>query len=106
MAPRHLIPSKVIAKIINEAGVADSPAHGREWSELHALSWDTIKRIIKNDRKEIEFSTADRILCALDMNELWYRELKQWYYPPGIDPPNSFRKACEAMGKLNKVNPS
>lgn len=92
-----------MAKILRRSGAVDSPAEARDWCDLHKLSYDTIQRILTGESKNVEFNTADRIMCALDCNEIWYGELKKWYWPPGEEPPKTFREACKAMTKIAKV---
>lgn len=85
--PRHLVPAAEIAKLIRRAKVAETKAQGREWAEQHGLAWDSIHRYLTGKRKFLEFTTADRIVVALECPEVWWNELSEWYWPPGDEVP-------------------
>lgn len=82
---------------VTDNGNEDS-AQGESYSAVRALAgWsgiheNTIYRILCQKRKWVQIDTLDKLLCALDVPQLWFSEpLREFYYGENYDA-NDYRR--------------
>jgi plasmid maintenance system antidote protein VapI len=77
-----MVPAGPISRKLKAAGVV-SLGQAKTWADLNGLSAETVVQIIRMNRKQITFETADKILVALESPEMWYTDsnLRAAYWP-------------------------
>ena len=72
------------------------------------ISAKSVEGILRGKRiLGVEFDRVDQILCALESPEVWYLDLAEWYWPPGVHVEAeyetflshraAFERACEML---------
>jgi hypothetical protein len=99
----HRIPHTEVRAVLVRRGIS-SVNRAIEWGESKSLIIDreglrvyplisakSIEGILRGKRTlGVEFDRVDQILCALEAPEVWYLELSEWYYPPGVAPEEEY----------------
>ena len=108
----HRVPHDEVRKVLVGHGIS-SVNKAIEWGESKShkyplISAKSIEGILRGKRTlGVEFDRVDQILCALESPEVWYLDLAEWYWPPGIAPEPeyetflshraAFERACEML---------
>jgi hypothetical protein len=83
----HRIPAVAVKRALAQRGITTIQG-AKNCTELTGVvSTETIFQIIRGNRKQVGFDTADKILCALELQGLWQNDLAEWYFPEGSDVP-------------------
>jgi transcriptional regulator with XRE-family HTH domain len=53
--------------------------HERILAESSGVSKKTISKIMSGDTKEVSFEVADKLVTAMNKNDVWYCELREYY---------------------------
>lgn len=108
------VPARLLRPLVQEfVGESEIPSMGGPLPRLTVLAdktnlhYDTIQHIWAGEEKTVEFEVADRILCAINAVQAWFREpLAEIYRNANslgaIDPPKG---RCQRRGCSNPLPP-
>jgi transcriptional regulator with XRE-family HTH domain len=92
------VPATLVKEVLVASGIT-TINRGKKWAELTGVvSTETVSQIIRGNRKNVGFDTADKILVALDSPELWYTKFGgDHYYGPNAEQPKWLPELIEWM---------
>lgn len=83
----HRIPASAVKRALAKRGITTIQGAKNSTELTGVVSTETVFQIIRGNRKQVGFDTADKILCALELQGMWQDELAEWYFPPDSDVP-------------------
>jgi len=83
------------------------------FAERVDLKGDTLDHMMRGKQKTLDFDTADRMLCAMNLTDLWHTDLAEVYETAMLDEgmrrtkplSASGERVCERVGCSNRFTP-